>query len=586
MPRYPLNEAKMRNLPEDIKNSVRLLIFNTYRMPPKVFEKEELAVKQTLQLLLEKMKDPPKQRSLIPAISTEALENMTKRAQLTIVAEHLTGSFLKSIEDVIKNSPLVFTHFHEKQALSDLYKKCQSELLQQLKSPPLFRDVLLRMYTKESAFYKKINAILGGYNDPTTTTLEERQMALLLNVAIHKAGLEKRRQELQETPFEIFRGQSFGYDTVIKKFERVKQLQADGDLTAIDPVELAQISIADIASKKIVSTTDEKNVAINFAAQSETGLVLRIQNPEELADFYNIANVSAIASESEFISRIPDDIAMIPTHIYQDPHHENVYHVDVMCIRSSMVLINNSERLHEIRDSLNLLVNKALTDNKKGPYHELFTDLRDTIKLYVLSNDTTFQQNGMLAYKKLMKLYESNPTKKQKMKLDEIKSKLSEYIAISLDLKVLHETHDLFEHIATTRAALNDNLVSKDMWVDKLNTNPEKRHLIMPIKAEIDRLLDKTTTDETRHNAAANIILALKTNDKLMSSLPGLKEELEQIITLLDTIKHYETALKNSTHTTFTETPAPTANPATHYKEKLDVLKNPDVFTEATLKIK
>jgi len=578
----------MKDLPADIKKSVELLISDTYRMPPKVFEKEELAVKQTLQLLLEKMKAPPKQRSLIPAISTEALENMTKRAQLTVIAEHLTGSFLKSIEEVIKDSPLVFTHLDEKLVLSDLYKKCQNELIKQLKKPPLFRDILLRMYTKESALYKKVNAILGGYNDPQTTTLEEKQMALLLNVAIHKAGLEKRRQELQETPFEVFRGQSFGYDTVKKKFDLVKKLQADGHLTAINPVELAQISIADIASKKIVSTTDEKNVAINFAAQSETGLVLRLQNPEELADFYNIANVSAIASESEFISRIPDDIAMIPTQIEQDPHHENVYHVDVMCIRSGMVIIDNSERLHEIRDSLNQLVNKALTDTKKGPYHELLTNLRDIIKLYVLIDDTKFQQNGMFAYKKLMQLYESNPTKPQKIKLDEIKSKLSEYLAISLDLKVLHETHDVFEDIATARAALNDNLVSKEVWFNELISNPAKHHLIMPIKDEIGRLLDKKATDETRQKAAAHIILTLKTNDQLKLALPGLKEELKQIITLVNTIKRYETILKNSTHTkpTATNEPNPSSNPTTHYKEKLGALKTPEVTEEATLKIK
>ncbi|KGP64205.1 hypothetical protein EP47_03895 [Legionella norrlandica] len=538
---------------DKIREDLETLILSKYTLPPKQFAEEEIAVKQTIQKLLLVLGQPENQISMLPSISVESIENMTRRGQLTLVANNLDDNFLRSIEGVLKKTNIEFQKDGEKIVLSNLYNRCKKDLIAEKGKEPNFGDVLLRMYTEDSPFYKKLNAIVGGYNDPTTTTDSEKKLALLLNVAIHKAGLNKRKFEVQQTPDELYRGQSFGLDNFVKKFERTKELQTQGKLTTLSPEELAEINVVDIVGKKIASTSTDLQVTSDFATKS--GVVIHIKNPEQLADFYNVANISKFANEEEFISRIPDDIAIIPIDITKDV--SGVSHIEVVCIHSENVLLHNSTRMNDIRDSLRNYIKNEIYQSSGYFTPYFFSDTLNQIqkeimeKLVMIVNESEAlninQQDKFLeiALTTLAELYKTTPTTYPKERFDVINSMLQEYAAVVADLKVVHGIYDSKEIIAQEQEKLNANLAGKRIWVASIAGKPVDV-MITPIKSDLNKLLDPASSSADIRQAANNILESIKTNVDIEKKFPMLRDSMNDVIISLDKIEKHQQILKES----------------------------------------
>ncbi|KTD54330.1 hypothetical protein Lsai_3152 [Legionella sainthelensi] len=545
---------------EEIKKDLEKLISSKFTLPPKQFAQEELAVKQTMQKLLHVLAQPAEQHHMLSRISVESIENMTRRGQLTVIAKNLDDNFLRSVANMMKNTKIEFKQDREKIRISELYAGCKNTLMKAKGSEPTFGDVLLRMYTEDTPFFKKINAIVGGYNDPKTTTDDERKMAFLLNVAIHKAGLDKRKLEVQQTPDELLRGQSFGLDNALKKFEKVKELQAQDKLATLSPEELVEINIVDIAAKKILSTTTNIDVTAKFAKSN--GVILHIKNPERLADYYNVANISRFEKEEEFISRIPDDIAMVPISITKDAKGMN--HIEVVCIHSENVLLHNSTRLNDIRNSLiNYIKNEIEKNDETPPSRHLnaIKKLRDKHnfnrnqldsmeKLITIINDSektamfdSEKQNEFLekAFLTLQELYKTqlnraHPKPYQKERIDAINIMLHDYAAVVADLKVVHENRNPIEIIAQEKERLEANIDGKRRWMASIT--PEDQSIIAPIKKDLDKLINPASSPADIR-AAANNILGFITPE-IENKFPTLQENMKDVIGSLNKIEQFE----------------------------------------------
>ena len=529
---------------DSLRKELDVLIRSTFSAPPKQFSEEELAVKQTIQQLIHLLSQPSEQRSTLSTVPIDSIENMTKLGQLTLVAESLDNDFLNSVKKIVSNSNAKFEKDGKEISLVDLYNKCRTALIKSQHKQPLFSDVLLRMYTVECPFYKKMNAILGGYNDPNTTTEEERVLSFLLNVALHKAGLEKRKLEVQSAPDELYRGQSFGFTLVEKKFKRVKELHDQGKLTTLTSAELAEVNIVDIAAKKALSTTDVVEVSEKFAGSK--GIVLHVQNPEEIADYYNVAKISEIKKESEFMSRVPDDVAMIPIDIVKDS--QDIYHIHVVCIRSESVLLQSSTRFNTLRDSLKDYIDstiKTYEHSKDRMFSKpilsqqqifFFKDLRKLLQELENINNKSSPQDRMLFLTQTMVLLEdlyqsAKPEGKQKEVCDKLKSMLGEFFAVIAELNVVHTDHDMAKEI---RKALNDieaNINGKKIWLKEISGTG-----IKPIKAELDIIIDPKTTHIQLKQAATQIINTLKTNTDLAKRFPMLEASMNDLIKNVDKI--------------------------------------------------
>ncbi|KTD48533.1 hypothetical protein Lrub_0884 [Legionella rubrilucens] len=536
-----------------IRQALETLIATQYTLPPQQFAEEELAIKQTVEKLIVVLSQPAKQKSLLPAIPIDSIENMTRRGHLTVVVQKLDDHFLVAIEEILKKSDFKMEYGGETIVLSDLYNGCKKALTKQGKEPN-FEDVLLRMYSVESPFYKKLNAIVSGYNNPKSTTDDERKMAFLLNMAIHKAGVMKRQFEVQKTPEVLYRGQSFGLPNFINKFLRVKELQARGELASLPPAQLIDINIADIVSKKNVSMSSQLNSAVGFA--TDEGIVLHVQNPEQLADFYAVANVSAHPNEAEFLSRMPDDIAMIPIDIEVDSVHKTT-HIYVMCIHSQSTQLNHSTRLNDIKNALkdylakelhepygffaSYLYSRAYTQQQKVLLGQLMAAIEDVERnpLLDLAKQNEFLETTI---KLLKKLYETNPTDYQKKGFDAINALLQDYSAAVADLSVVHQLTDVKAIIANEQKKLDKNRQGKRLWLAGL-TNDEDKKRLEPLNKDLDVLLRPDISAADMRQAANNILHLLKANPSIGAHFKLLEEGIKSILTSLDKIEEQQQIL-------------------------------------------
>ncbi|CDZ75812.1 hypothetical protein BN59_00071 [Legionella massiliensis] len=76
-----------------------------YSKPKRQAQEEEIAVKQTIQKLAQKLSEPQDACSMLDSVPVEMIDNIAKKGQLTLVAEELDDSFLRSIE-AQNNTPL------------------------------------------------------------------------------------------------------------------------------------------------------------------------------------------------------------------------------------------------------------------------------------------------------------------------------------------------------------------------------------------------------------------------------------------------------------------------------------------------
>jgi hypothetical protein len=540
-----LEQTNMATSQEDILKDLATLIKEEFSAPPKEYSEEELAVKQTIQMLVTVLSQPSKQHSVVPTVSIDSIINMTKLGQLTLVAQKLEDNFLESIKQIVSKSTVTFNYGDNGISLINLYEFCHGRLWQSQSKEPRFSDVLLKMYTVNSPFYKKMNAILGSYNQSDDTSKEEYLLSFLLNIAIHKAGLEKRKLEVQKPPDELYRGQSFGLDGIKEKFARVKEFHTQGKLTKLTPTELSEVNIVDIAAKKTLSTTDQVFVTTQFTGESN-GIVLHVKNPKDIADYYNVANISEHPTESEFMSRIPDDIAMIPINMEKD--RRGTYHVHVVCIRSASVLLQKSTRLNTLNDDLTRYIEntiKEYKDNKFNPVKRTMSKVQISIfkdMLYHLKNlvaedsgDALESRTYLLrtAYTSSLNSLYSNKhlTKEQKKVIDTLKTKLDTYYAVLNQMSVVHSEHDPAKE---TRQALNnieENISGKKIWLETISDTE-----IDPIKANIDVIMDQKTTHTQLKQAAIQIINTLKKDTSLAKKFTTLEASMTDLINNVDTI--------------------------------------------------
>lgn len=538
-------------LRDKIRQDLETLIATQYTLPPKAFAEEELAVKQSVEKLVLVLSEPARQKSLLADIPTDSIENMTRRGHLTVVAKNLDDHFLVAIEKILKNGHFTMEYGGETVDLSELYQGCKRALTKQGKEPN-FEDVLLRMYSVESPFYKKLNAIVSGYNNPKSTTDEEKKMALLLNMAVHKAGIMKRTFEVHKTPSVLYRGQSFGRDDFISKLILVRALHDRGELTTLAPDKLADINIADIVAKKNVSMSSEVASAAAFATNK--GIVLHVQNPEQLADFYAVANVSAHPNEAEFLSRMPDDVAMIPIGIDEDDTSKTM-HIHVMCIHSEATQPTNSTRLTDIKNALKTTLHKELNEPygffTSYLYSRSYTQQQKMLLEQLIAvietpqnNPDPTKQNEFLetSIKLLKKLYETNPTDYQKKGFDAINALLQDYSAVIADLSVKHKLTDVKAIIASEQKQLEKNIQGKRLWLAGITDEADKKRL-EPLKKDMDVLLRPDNNPVDLRQAANNILDLLKANPDIGSHFKLLEEGIKHIITSLDKIEEQQQIL-------------------------------------------
>ena len=553
----------------------------TFAAAPKKFEKEERAVRDTLLRFVKQKAEasvpeegmvasllsyinPPSQRDLLmPAVETDSIERMTKLGHLTVIAESLDDPFLADVEKMLKgpagdvsftsDGKFTFTDSNSI-TLRELYERCKHDLdVEAGKIPPTatdrvgphpdakkdpdFADVLLRMYTADSPFFKKLNGTVAGYEVSKTTTPEEREMSFVLNIAIHKAGLEKAKAEAQATPDLLLRGQSWGAAGYVEMFKKTKQYCKDGSLSKLSPAQLKEINMVGIAAKKTLSTTSNPDTAAFFAGG---GVVLHIENPELLADFYNVYNISAIKGEKEFTSRIPDDIAMVPVEIVEDA--TGVKHIKVMCIQSASLVLEHSAQFESLRDAVRKSISDTIhnDDNKWGIFQGTLNlsveqiDLLKTLDSVVehAAKDTSYTQEQQLEFvenctKIMQKLYDSTPrpTEAQLEKFNKVKVELAAFSATYAELEATHKSHSIEEKVQAGK----EKFSTQQAGLTTIIQNADRVKALLPffntIQPHLDVLNSPTATLTEKQNARKSITTTMTSTDGMWERFSHLLGE-------------------------------------------------------------
>lgn len=506
---------------------------------PYEIAEEEIAIKQLVQKFsyaLAQQRD-----SSLKDVPTKEIMNLIRKGHLTLIAQALDDTFLKHVEQIIKNSETVFGvgQSGSGSSVSNLYKRSASFL----RGAP-FHDVLLRMYTDggdQGGFYKKINAIGGGYEDEVgKTTDDERQLALILQIAIHRAGLDKKNSDMQSTPKKLYRGQSHGFEEIEKKYILLQELNESGKLASLSSNELASINIADVAGKKIQSSSSKIKSTEYF---QNNGFVLHIDNPEELGDYYSLENISAHRGEFEFATRIPDDIVMIPVEI---EIINAVKHVHVICMRSKDLTVDKSSQYQAQIDSLKesiqnaekQIIHLALVDRDQAPLLNKQLVFMDDLKSMIqtienLQSDDKIDKQKIFTENCdaiLIKLYNMSPKEPLKTQFDIIKESIMSIKSIFLKVNVLHEPHDINTEISIEQSKLHKLIVGLTNW-----SKSHKNVINMS-----DKLQTSTRTPEETKIVANDILTELKDKPELEKIYPELKERVSEIEKSLETIATLE----------------------------------------------
>lgn len=516
-----------------------------YSAPEKSFDVEELAVKQTLEKMVYFLSRPKGVTYKAPVPSVKSIEHMTQKGQLSLVAKAMDDQFMKSVKSIILKGKITFDYNGKKLSVLELYERCYGDLKSIHEKEPEFGDVLLRMYTTPTTFYSKLNAILSG-STKYDISEEERVFSFIFNAALHKAGLDKAHRELQETPEIIYRGQNFGLNDVVEKFTKMQQLFKDGKLHHLSPNELASINIADMASKKMFSTTIDENVAKSYG---DTGMVISIKNPQDVAEFYDVANISYFPKESEVLSRIPDDVAMIPV----DMHIEHgITHIEVFCLRSQNVLLDNSKRFDELKNQILISIDKATTQ-KPQPFKK--TELALLKKFDTLINHSTSQfdtknaQDQMTFLKEasnlLACLYKTpmNPAKKDA--LDVINLHFQDYAAAFAQLKVVSDRiygDELKNH---TIHSLRSSIQGVERWLKQLDDQRKQvfdEHLASAFKY----CQNPDASPDDIKSACTRMLACMDDTPGLAKLFPKFETRLKELCSSCDTLMKID---KNSSET-------------------------------------
>ncbi len=578
---------------------------------------EEEAVRDTILINVHKWSEPSSNKDfLLPDSDIESLKDMTKKGHLTLIAENLDDSFLPSIKKMIEGpgGDVVFSNGIESTTLKELYKQCKNELELEAANPDIdkakkhidFNDVLLRMYTTESPFYQKLNQTIVGYKEGINASKEVREIALIMNVALHKAGLEKAKHESNQTPTLLLRGQDFGNANYQEKFKKAQELLKNKNFANMSAEELSSINIVDIVAKKSLSTTADENTAISFEKGAEDGVVVHIRNPELVADFYSVVNISAEKNEAEYMSRFPDDILMIPVMSYEDD--KKIPHIEVVCVRADSVMgfkasskyanlghtveksihaLLNGEHQHRHSDYtpiiwLNKLANQVvsqLSEEQVKLLEKLDTLIKQSQALGDSIHNKDAQEKFLDECNKLMVLLNNTPHGRDlKPEFRAINLAVQAYMAPFIEAKITpHQS--LEDRLEIQESQLASEIYGIEAWMQEKKEAPG----FADINHDLEILINPKSTDIEKIKAAQGVSDKLAKKTALDQHFPGLKTSVDSIIssinklaeikqkkTSMDTTHNYRQAIQSATNSKNPGTePQPLTNVTSDYKSAL-----------------
>lgn len=517
-----------------IETELTKLKQNKYNTAERQFGKEEMAIKQTAETLnyLLSVNLSNASKKLLPKITQSSIEHMTNNGQLSVVAKNLAPNFLRTFESVVKKSNVQFEHNNKKIKIRDLYEKCRKELKSDMGREPEFGDILLNMYTVQSPFYLKLNSVLAGSKKHAISD-DERTFAFLYNIAAHRAGLDKTEYELQTMPEKLYRGQTYGKENITAKFKTTMELFSDGKLASLEPEELAKINIVDTFSKKMLSTSSGTETAVEFAASGgDSGVVFHINNPAELGNFYSVKNISFDSREEEYISRIPDDVMMIPVGLREE---NGLTHVDVFCIRSEKLSLNNSSRFDELKNTLLSSLQEAIHNKPPIFNSKEITSLKHLEIIISKSSDDVENNEAdtqikflQQSFQELSQLYQKTPKENKKELLDNLKLQLQQYSAAYANLNVVNERLDTVSQQQFDNKNIQSRVNGLVTWLKGLDEGIAGM-IEQRFSESFKVFRDPKADTKDIQKASSDVLNALTTNENLNKAFPKLKPAIIEI---------------------------------------------------------
>jgi len=458
----------------------------------KKFTKEELALVKTAEAYVSRLattKNTAEYKEIDEALGLdrEKIQLFLARGQLTLTAQHTSHDFLFYIEKMILNHPnLEFTLGIEPQNLKSLYENERQRLM--IQNPQMEEEkgkeltvsaILISMYTQSSDYYRIINKAATHYQADQIPDFQYK-LAFVLLLATHKAALNQ--VQLNYTVAQhltLFRGQTHGRADMIEKYRNfLNKKNQQTDFSQITPYNIHNMNCRALFDKQILSVSSSAAIAQQFSNDygQGTGFIAKILNPE-FFDFCSIEELSAIAQEKEWLTRLPDDIAIIPVDYQAD-----LQMFTVVLLRHEAYAQNNSTRLDEVKEDLIASIEFAqaskMTTYKKGEEKITFVFannqrgdlqvLKDTInqkhprilQINAQNGDEKEEQidlmtHAILCFQNIHK--DEKQVKKEllgeyKKLLKKVENKYGNYCAVISDLRVCHRFDKLVTNPPVTDA--------------------------------------------------------------------------------------------------------------------------------------
>lgn len=486
--------------------------------------------------------------------SYEAIQYILKHGQLSLVCQHLDEHFLIALEKNIKNSTVEFSIAPDtKIQLSEYYHAIKTSLQLKLKehgiiNEPPFGDILQAMYASEGPYYKKLNASLKNQSHFGPILAEEIELSFLLHAAQHKGGLDKARDEMQTIPSFLFRGDDFlGQSKILEeihlKYNLFTRLKSYGFLK-LDTTELRLLNLSSFFDKKMLSMT--ANIGKTETFTGDRGVLFYFENLSTIADFYGIENV-AFNDENEFLSRLNDDLVLIPTHIYKKA---GIMHVQLFAIRTPVLMDAQSLFTQRAQGLLSLItteIEEAAVDSiQKARLNAFKNDIE-----YFIQQPEQFAEiqveNEKISFTTLLKnmkqlMSAEVISSNRKKQYDQINEATSLLLAAIAELNLMHDSTTP-QQIALVE--LKNCLYHLEQWMRSLDTSSTE---LQPLDYRIAQLpsvlqqpfkvifCDQASLYEKK--SAAIIICSMLREDLSLSlQFSKLESVMQGLLSILDKIR-------------------------------------------------
>ena len=475
------------------------------------------------------------QKDRLPLISDTAIKDMLK-GKLDLVALHLGENFLIAVEEVITKTDVAFTGLLAgnpmKQNIRALYEKAKSAL-----PTGTFGDRLLFMYTSHTVYFSKLNAILRDETYQGDITEEERELAVLLHVAQLKAGLDKKKGEMQEIPGILHRGDRVSPIALKQKYNSLRILQETGCLS-LDKEQLKHLNIADFYSKKNISMTSKLSVTNKFYGSG--GVIMRLSNPEKISHFYSMGDVNS--SENEFNTRLREDVVLLPIRLYEK---NGVMYVDLFAIHTDILLDDPLKYKSSYNELKQLIVNTILSLDPSTSEVTYLAGKLNELKI-TLESDMFFPEKGThsiisetqenLLFTHMHEIMDLAVQVKSLGKLEKLNQKMSEFLMTFGQFKIVHT---IPQDMKVASTELKNSLCRLTAFLKRWRQRGEQENSITKL---LDTLVTKTEEDNTKGRLGEimttldSIERDLRNSSSLRENFPKLSKEIQSIKSILKRI--------------------------------------------------